>query len=149
MSKFSNVSALKVEATETINFPLSFLAETMPDAELTVRPATVVNKAYHAPFTKQMARVFRGSRGQVTPQTLTRTYQIARPLFAQHVITGWRGIVDDSGADASFNQEDCLAFLTALPDSLFAEVYNFCIDEGNFRDARVLDDLNDEEVAKN
>lgn len=149
MSKFSNVSSLKVEATETTVFPLTFLVETMPEAALTVCPATAVNKPYHVPFTRQMSKVFRATRNQVTSTTLIETYRIARPLFAKHVIKGWKGIKEDGGKDVPFSPEDCLSFLEALPDSLFAEIYNYCIDEGNFRDARAVDELSDEAAAKN
>lgn len=132
MSKFGNVAKLKIDAFQTAEFEFWGI-EGMEGAKLIVSPATSANPAFYNPFATAQNELARRTRGKVTGTVLFKTLKLARPLFASYVIRGWSGIVDSAGEAVSFSTVDCIDFLTALPDSLFNEVFAFCQDEGNFR----------------
>lgn len=57
-----------------------------------------------------------------------------RELYPKHVITGWTGVCDSSGNDVEFSEENCEAFLGALPNWIFDKLRLFVTTIENYVD---------------
>lgn len=102
---------------------------------LTVASATQANKA----FLNATLKIARGAPkryrlGKLNASMLDELRAEDLELFAKHVVLGWQGIRNVSGAEVPFSQENCQAFLSQLPAWLFDELRNFCRDVDNFID---------------
>lgn len=145
---FSHLSKLSA-AGRTARWPMPLLD---PDGvlpgipTLVVRPAGPANKAYFERNLKavQSSRVGLGGRG-VSQRALDRMRESDYELYSRHVVTGWENVVNSSGAPATFSQENCEAFLRALPPEMFDELRAFCVTSSNF--AEGLSALTEEEEA--
>lgn len=56
-------------------------------------------------------------------------------LYAETLVTGWRGVVDEHGKPVTFTVENCTAYL-AEADDAFSAIERECYDTQNFRTAR-------------
>lgn len=142
MVDFSNVAAKQVTAENTATYELYDID--MEGAALLVAPATRSNKAFNNAQTALMLPQQRRIQGGKLNAAFLDKYRAdLRRLYAGHVVKGWSKIVDSSGTEASFNTEDCLRFLEALPNQSFDALVEFCENESNFRVTA------DEDLAKN
>lgn len=56
-------------------------------------------------------------------------------LYAETLVTGWRGVVDEHGKPVAFTPANCTAFLIEADDA-YAAIERECYDTQNFRAAR-------------
>lgn len=75
-----------------------------------------------------LARKTAQGRGDADSLALERDLE----LYPKHVITGWRHVADDDGADVPFTEQDCREFLQALPRWVFDEIRIFAVTAVNF-----------------
>ena len=52
-------------------------------------------------------------------------------LYADHIITGWKGVKDENGKTMSFNRDNVIKLLTDL-DALFADIMEQAAKDANF-----------------
>lgn len=117
---------------------------------LIVSPATRENPAYFE------AALALGSSlaerlnvvGKVDREALEEHQRIDRELYPLHVIHGWRGIKDASGADVPFSKENAQELLRRLPSDWLARLRTFCGSASNFR-GPILSDSQARELGGN
>ncbi len=125
---------------QVIEYPM-FQLEGRP--VLKVKHAGRTNRGYANAVDKMNAKASplrRIAQGKLDRRTIDAAREDSRELFAKHVVIGWEGVLDTSDKPAEFSEDNCRAFLFALPDYLFEELLRFCTDPTNF-----LPDMPDEE----
>lgn len=136
---FDNLRKFDI-GTDPVDYPLYQISAW--DAVLQLRPAGEKNKAYHNALLKRNAKLSRRFRaGKITRAMLKENREHDKVLYAQFVIAGWTGVLDDEGNEAAFSVESCRKFLDALPSWIFEEVRFFALDPTNF----LADDEPDED----
>ena len=140
MADFSQLAKLDVVATKQVEFVL----DVVPGSpKLFCANATDANKRFLdlklKLATKSNAKKRQLAAGKITSSFMSDDRDEDRVAFAQTVIVGWDGVKNAKGEPVAFTQEECLAFLNALPDWLFDEIRNFCKNPVNFVD--LPDDL--------
>lgn len=103
---------LQIEQS-TARYQLHLVA---PGAYLEMRPAMESNRGYRDGMLALAAR--RPRRivvNDVTDEDMRQDREDDLELFPRHVIVGWGGILDKSGAPVPFNAENARALLRALP----------------------------------
>jgi hypothetical protein len=119
---FSHLSKYQID-DQTAEYELPIEGDPIPT--LIVRPANEANKTYYNKvFASSTRRALRASK--VNAKALAEQRDEDRELYPLHVVVGWRGIRDSSGADVPFSQENCAEFLRVLPDWIFQGLRNFC-----------------------
>ena len=147
MSDFSYLNKLAVDDQSTAEFTFTEI-EGYPT--LIGKPAAECNERYFNAVLRRQnrkARVRMAMRGNITANMLSDERDEERKEFADHVITGWDGVVDAKGKDAPFNAENCMLFFQAMPDDVFDRMKFFFQDLNNFRNGMAKPDT--EETAKN
>lgn len=142
---FSNLTALAVTKDDTADLTLYTV---VGEPILTVRPAGEANKPYFNHLLKHTGKYARRLKAsKISATMLAENRDEDRALFPKFVIVNWnkRPPIDAAGKSAPFNEENCVAFIKALPDDVFDEVRDFATNMENFRD----DDFDTEAVAKN
>lgn len=132
MTDFNHLEAMKPQADKTAEYLISQI-ENAPT--LVVRHAGEPNKRYwNALIKAQTSRPRAAGRRNVAQidRAFKQQREDDRRLYATHVVVGWRGVTDRSGAEVSFSVEACLAFLEALPDWLFEDIRNFAQNPEHF-----------------
>ena len=141
---FGNIEKLKVTGDTLQKYPFDNIE--MPGAYVMVAPATRANKGF---TTAQMSLALSYQRGggkvRLSADKVNLLRDQMKPLYANHIVKGWGGIVDAAGIEAPFSQENALAFLRALPDQEFDDLVDFCTEENNYRPMP----FDIEEAAKN
>jgi len=110
---------------------------------LQVKHAGRTNRAYTAAVDKlntKASPMRRIAQGKLDRRTVDAARDDARELFAKYVVVGWTGVLDTAGKPVDFSEDNCRAFLAALPDYLFEELLRFATDPTNF-----IPDLPDDE----
>lgn len=128
-----NFKALSVSSERTARYTIH---EIQGAPALHLLPATEANKPYLNAVLRR-AQHSRARKG-VTAALLDELRDGNRAMFAEHVLRGWDGVVDEDGRPVPFSQPDALAFLRAIPDHLFDGVKAFAEDPSNFT-AEALD----------
>jgi hypothetical protein len=150
MSKFGHLKALQVSGDDTADFTF-YEIEGAPVLECS--PATSVNKPFFNEVlrrSKVAARKLKGRRNQIPTQgQLDEVRRQDVALFVEYIVKGWRNVVDQEGNAVEFNADECAQFLTAIPDDMFEELRNFCLDIANFRDAAEMEPAEKEELTGN
>lgn len=123
----------KLQPTErVIEFPF-FQIEGRPT--LKVKHAGRTNRPYAAAVDKMNAKASplrRIAQGKMDRRTIDAARDDSRELFAKHVVIGWEGVLDTGGKTVDFSEDNCRAWLFALPDYLFEDLLRFCTDPSNF-----------------
>lgn len=136
MSKFSTVAEQKVDGDTTAEFDLSEIG--MPDGALIVAPASRSNKKYYQGLFTLPAKLQRKvASKKIDAGTADAVRSAQLPLYADHVVKGWRGVVGQVNGKSTlvpFSNEDCLDLLKALPNATLDALFEFCEDDTNFRD---------------
>tara|TARA_R110000796_G_scaffold41179_2_gene101987 strand:+ start:31228 stop:31683 length:456 start_codon:yes stop_codon:yes gene_type:complete len=148
MSKFAHLKSLAVNDGDTVEFSF-YEIEGVPT--LDVAPATKANREFFNAVlrkSKEAARKLRSRRNQMPTQAqidAVRREDVA--LFSEYIVKGWRNVVDSKGTEVEFSKEDCQEWLMEIPDDMFEELRDFCLDIRNFRqgsdemEAAELEDL--------
>ena len=119
---------------------------------LEVSPAHEVNKPYMNAILKKGKKMLRSlKRGSMSVQTLKENRLQDLRLFPKFIVTGWLvAPVDSAGNKVEFSEENCKAFLQAIPTYMFNDLREFCADVDSFLDEDDDLDVDDrEELAKN
>jgi hypothetical protein len=126
--------ATEVRLEQTITLKLFELDRDNPP-ELDCRNATEINAPYYNARLKAEAAdpaYVAVSRGVITAETPAASRRVDAQLFAEHVVVGWRGVRDATGAEVPFTVENCLALLLSLGHWSFNEIRSQCKDPQNF-----------------
>lgn len=130
MPDFSQFDRLRMTEESTAVYRLHQLEG---EPTLTVAPALEANAPYLNALLKQSKDSNRRLQALgASPAALEASREDARVLFARHVIRGWNGVVDSKGAPVEFSEQNCLAFLRALPAWIFDAIQSFCTRPTNF-----------------
>lgn len=92
------------------------------DAALQIRPAAESNHGYQNAILRKAAQRKRSTMAMPSVSQLENSREEDRALYPQHIIVGWKGIVDSSGLPVQFNTENCIALCKALPGWIFDRV---------------------------
>lgn len=113
--------------------------------ELDVAPMTKANKPFWSEFLT-MVSAWR-TAGDAGDEALTEATQALNrrrdvPLMAKHVLVGWRGVTDASGAPVPFSPEKAADFLMELATTdgaeyLFDGLQAFARDPANFTNGAI------------
>jgi len=136
MSNFNYLKKLEVEGKtarcEIHNIP--------GEPVLIVKPATEANKPYFNAVLRQSKRNVRAVQsGAINAAMLSENRNQDRELFPKFVVVGWEKVSDADGNFAEFTEENCRAFLDAMPDWLFDKIRNFAGDCSNFMEDAPVD----------
>jgi hypothetical protein len=108
------------------------LPEAIGAGIILVRPATEHTKEFQAAVLKLEAEHPDWRDGTNVIEAL----KLVLPIFAEHIVVGWKNLNDMHGKPAEFSTENCLALLTEMveqaPD-IFNELTSFAADLSNFR----------------
>lgn len=142
---FSNITALAVTKDHTTDFTMYTV---VGEPILTLKPAGEANKPYFNALLKKTGKYARRLKAsKINAAMLAENRDEDRALFPKYVIEGWskRPPIDATGKPAPFSEENCIAFVEALPNDVFDEMRDHAAGMENFRD----DDFDTEAVAKN
>jgi hypothetical protein len=99
---------------------------------LTVRAATDANAAWREKAPRVL-REIRRLNNAGAPDAQVRAKLAA--LYADVIVIGWRGVVDEADEAVPFTREACLDFLMEADDAMKA-IDDHCYDSQNFRAAK-------------
>lgn len=132
MSRFSNLRKVGVQAEATRTFTFHELAG---EPTLVVASATQANREYFN-AALAVAREKASPGRKATVSTLADDREALAKLYARHIVRGWSGVRDDSGAEVPLSVDACEEFLGVLaaPElaHLFARFKDFVEEESNF-----------------
>lgn len=144
MVDFSQHKKLDINSEKSVEYVFPEL-----DGEVTlmVTSASESNKPYFNALLKRARRTSKiVQAGSITANVVSNNRNEDRELYALHIIKGWKNVLDATGKQVIFNQQNCLDFLKAIPDYIFDELRAFCGNLINFIDEGAT---NVEETAKN
>ena len=105
------------------------------------------NKPYQNALLKRATRNVRKLRaGKMTAKELAANRDHDRELFPKFVLKDWR-VKDAGGNDAEFTEDNCRAFLYALPDDLVDDVRNHFSNPVNFREEDLIEPADVEDLG--
>lgn len=95
-------------------------------------------------YVAKMMEVQRKYKQQLQRQTLTPEQhdEALRRVYADCIVTGWRGVTDRNGKKLPFNSDNVFTLFTELPD-FFETIREFSENFANFREQEL------EDTAKN
>lgn len=145
MVDFTNVTALKITKENLAEYPLIELGK---DISLTMRCASESNPGYMNGLLRLTGQVGQTRRNkeevEISAEKMDEVREHDRELYPEHVITGWKGVIDAKGNPVKFSIKVCKEFMKALPDYVFDGVRGYGSVPKNF--AQVIDAV---EKAKN
>ena len=121
-SKFDHLRKLSIER-RTAWFDLPWVAAR---ARVEGLPADSANKGW------LNARLRAPRQDLVSVPSVERNRDSDRSIYAWHVLVGWSGISDTSGADVPFSPENAEDFLEQLPAWIFDRMRAFFMSPENF-----------------
>jgi hypothetical protein len=127
LSKFEHLKRFDV-SRDAVRYDLDQLTG---DMYLMVRPATDANKPLLNDALRRVNARPRRARAKMDAERLDKTRDEDRQLYSQHVVVGW-SVKDGEGKAVPFSKEECLDFLTQLPNWVFDDLRAFCGDPNNF-----------------
>jgi hypothetical protein len=143
MSKFGYLKALEIDEARTAEYTIP---GTSPALVLLVKHAGQGNEKYINAAVKWEAA--HPQPVDNTSATLKWIGDKIREIFPQHVVTGWKGVVDGSGAPVTFTPAECADFLSQLPNRILVAMNVFATTAEHFHDV-VVTPAQAEAVAKN
>lgn len=127
---FGHYSSREVDVDDTRPMTLFNLDG---EPELLVRYAGEANKPYFNELLRRNQKLARTLRGRALDTSIMeKTRDSDRVLYAKFIVTGWNRVVNRGGHPVEFTEDNCLAFLKALPPEEFDEVRAFCTNQYNF-----------------
>jgi len=140
---FSNIKS-EVTSSSTAQYEMYGIEGMEP--VFTVRPAWEINSGYFNARLKTARPQTRAAQRKGVDAAMIKSLRNEdRGLYANHVVSGWTGVVDAKGKEVPFSKEACAAFLRQLPDGMFDDLRDFCSTEYSF-DSNAIDA---EDAAKN
>lgn len=131
MPDFSNLKKQEVDQEYERDFTLSYLEG---EPVLVVVSATQANKAYFNARLKAMSKFAgRNAGAKIDVQKIAEIQEDDRGLMAQHVVRGWKNVLDAKGQPVEFTVQNCEEFLEALPRDMFMDLKAFVENPDNFR----------------
>jgi hypothetical protein len=149
VTKFAHI-AKSTAADNVVEYPISQIAIGDKTPVLLVKCAVQSNKAYLNAVlsrTPSLGRI--GKSMKVSLKQIERNRRNDRELYPEHIVMGWKHVVDADGAEVPFSKEDCHDFLNAIDDWIFDELREFCRDPMNFVSDFPVDSEAVEARAKN
>ena len=144
MPSFSYMRESAVSEETTVDYQLVHLRGR---PVLVVAPGTAENRDL---LNEELAEPARPDVKK-TPHEIAESLRGARvnraARFSRHVVKGWRGVVDDTGAEVPFSIDNCREFLTSLATEaswIFDDLAAFVRDPSHFVGA-----FNSDGAAKN
>jgi hypothetical protein len=147
MVDFSNLKRFNVSPDSIVPFRLTQL-----DGEpvLQVAPATEANKTYFNALLAQTKESLRElSQKGASAESVELQRELAKELFAVHIVRGWSGVLDVAGNEVPWTRANCVAFLDALPGWIFDRIRDFCSNSANFIGPREAAPAELDATAKN
>lgn len=144
MADFGQLRALEVTADKTAEYTLHQVQGT---PTLILAPATESNVPLFNAALKHAGKAANRAKAgaEKTLGTIKEGRTQDRELYSRFVVKGWRDVVDVNGDEVPLTRDNCLDFLTALPDYMFDDVREYSREPSNF-----VDELPDTEaVAEN
>lgn len=129
-----------------VDYPLVELRGNMV---LQVLYAGEANKPYFNALLRENRHNVRKLRGAVTPKFAEELRARDVELYAQHIVVGWRDVLNKDGQVVEFSQEACADLLRALPTFVFDGLRGFCSTASNFSERELDQDEEDEELSGN
>lgn len=131
MVDFTNISALKVTKENVVEYPVYELAG---EPVLMLCSATEGNSGYMNGLLRLTGQADGGRRKKlvVDAKLMDETREHDKILYAEFVITGWKGVVDVNGNEVEYSVENVKAFLAALPAWIFDYIRTFASSPDNF-----------------
>ena len=131
MANFTHLKALQVTAENVVDFELPELGD---NAVLQLRSSTEGNQGYMNGLLRLTGQT-KGSRRRkvvVDAKAMGEMREHDKILYPDHVIVGWKGLLDADGKDVKFSPKEAVDLLEQLPDYLFDIVRGFANDPENF-----------------
>lgn len=138
MNKFAHLEKYEVKADRLIEYVIDDIEG---EPVLIMSPATSENKPYYNKVLRKTAKNPMKALKRVNVGTVRENRDQDRVLYAQHVIKGWKRVVDGEGKEVPFSPENCAEYLQALPDWIFDQVRNFAASPENFIDDELVADI--------
>lgn len=138
MVDFSHLQKEEAKTDTAIEFVIHDLAG---KPTLDVLPAL---PEYNKAFRKEVMRIAENKRA-LRKASKSDDKELDFEIYAKTVVKGWSGVVDSKGKAVEFNEENCRAYLKAVPKFVFSDLRQFCLDITNW----VEDELDTESAAKN
>lgn len=133
MGQFEHFRTLDVKGDATRELTLHQIELNGVAPTLIVAPATDANKPYfNAAIKATKPQIYQAQKGNFSAALISETRDEDRELFPRFVIRGWRDVTNQDGEPVTFNDENCLDFVTSLPDWVFDEITMFCKNPQNF-----------------
>lgn len=134
MANFSQLKKVQVTSDSVAPFELHELA---PDAVLTLRCSNEANSGYMNGLLRLTGQSKGGRRQKVKvdAKTMDAMRGHDKELYPDHVIVGWKNVVDVKGVAIEYSPEEGGSLLEQLPDYLFDEIRAFANDPSNFVEA--------------
>lgn len=137
MTDFSQLKKLDVTAEKTAIYTFFNIEG---EFQLVVKPATEANKPL---FNALLRRARKNNKavqaGAINLGMISANRDEDRDLYSQHVVIGWKKVVDANGKEVEFNTSNCLDFLKAIPDYEFDGLREFCSNPMSFIDRDTID----------
>lgn len=103
---------------------------------LIVKHSGETNKKYFNEVLRR-AEHFQKRKAKISVEMLADARERDRVLYPKHVVTGWKNVVDKDKVVVPYTEDDCEAFLRAIPDEELDGLREFCRDASNFREATI------------
>ena len=132
MSDFSHLA--KLEPQDTVKY---VLYQIQGEPALIMAPALESNKPYFNAILKKGRKLARRAGRNVNRAMLREARDDDRQIYPKHIIRGWEKVVDAKNKPVKFTEDDCVAFLKAMPDWVFDELRVFASNPQNFLDEEV------------
>jgi hypothetical protein len=131
MTDFSYLNKLNVNESNVVDYPI---VEIEGSPILKLKPANEGNRGYMNALLRStgQSRGARKTKLKVDSKMMDELRETDRALYAEHILSGWSGILDSKGKEVSFSKEDAVSFLKALPNWIFDSIRTFCTDPENF-----------------
>jgi len=143
MTDFSHLNKLNVTKDSQAEYELSEL-EGAP--VLIVKPANESNSGYMNGLLRKTGskRAGRKVKVRVDTKAMAEMRDNDKALYPDHVIIGWRNLLDAKGKQVEFNADNATAFIAALPNWIFDGLRGFANDPESF-----VEGIDSEEKAGN
>ncbi len=136
MADFSHLKALEVTRDKTSEYTIHSVTVNGKTPTLIGRPATQSNEPYFNALLKTGAKNAKAMQaGKVNVSMIAENRDEDRILFPLHVITGWYDMLDATGTELEFNQEECVELFNNLPIHVLDDVLTHYRTAENFVDA--------------
>ena len=130
MTDFSHLKKLDVTSENTQEYPMP---EVVDDAVLILRPANESNKGYINALLRMTGKHgMRKVKAKLDSKALEKQRDQDKELYPDHVIVGWKGIVDSKNKPVKFTPKAAAEFIDVLPNWLFDGVRTFASVPANF-----------------